>query len=127
MFGPDEGLRLSVGLGDEAIDGGLQIDDRFEYAAFQPTARELGEETLDGVRPRARSRSEMEGEARVSGEPFAHLGVLMGSVVVQDHMDELADLHITLDRIEEADELLMPMALHAATENLAFEHVERGR
>src|SRR5512132_3933849 len=88
MFGPDEGLRLSVGLGDEAIDGGLQIDDRFEYAAFQPTARELGEETLDGVRPRARSRSEMEGEARVSGEPFAHLGVLMGSVVVQDHMDE---------------------------------------
>ena len=42
-------------------------------------------------------------------------------------MDELADLHITLDRIEEANELLMPMALHAATENLAFEHVERGK
>ena len=33
-------------------------------------------------------------------------------------MDQLADLHITLDRIEEANELLMPMALHAATETL---------
>jgi hypothetical protein len=42
---PDKRLRVAVGLGDEAMDGGLEVDDRFEDAAFQPTARQLGEET----------------------------------------------------------------------------------
>jgi hypothetical protein len=26
-FGPDERLRLVVGFGDEAVDGGLEVDD----------------------------------------------------------------------------------------------------
>jgi hypothetical protein len=25
--GPDKGLRVMVGLGDEAVDGGLKVDD----------------------------------------------------------------------------------------------------
>src|SRR5207302_2641211 len=32
----------------------------------------------------------------------------------------------TLDGVEEADELLMPVALHAAADDLAFQHVEGG-
>ena len=35
-------------------------------------------------------------------------------------MDELADLDIALDRIEEANDLRRPIALHAATENVAY-------
>jgi hypothetical protein len=34
--GPDEGLWLLVVVGDEAIDGGLEIDDAFEDAALLP-------------------------------------------------------------------------------------------
>jgi hypothetical protein len=30
LFGPGEGLGLVVGVGDEAVDDGLKIDDRFE-------------------------------------------------------------------------------------------------
>ena len=33
--GPDEGLWLLVVVGDEAIDGGLEIDDAFEDAALE--------------------------------------------------------------------------------------------
>jgi hypothetical protein len=33
--GPDEGLWLLVAVGDEAIDGGLEIDDAFEEAALE--------------------------------------------------------------------------------------------
>jgi hypothetical protein len=32
-FGPDEGLGIVVVLGDVAIDGGLEVDDRVEAAA----------------------------------------------------------------------------------------------
>jgi hypothetical protein len=42
-------------------------------------------------------------------------------------VDELAGRDLGFDRIEEADELLMPVPLHAATDDLAFEHVEGGK
>ena len=56
----------------------------------------------------------------------AHLRMLVGGVVVEDDVDELAGRHLRFDGVEEADELLMAMALHAAADDLAFEHVERG-
>jgi hypothetical protein len=43
--GPDEGLWLLVVVGDEAIDGGLEIDDAFEDAALEAPLGEDGEET----------------------------------------------------------------------------------
>ena len=49
--GPDEGFSMSVGVGDEAVDGGLQLDDRGKQAAFQPAIGELGEEAFDGIQP----------------------------------------------------------------------------
>jgi hypothetical protein len=52
----------------------------------------------------------VEGEARVTIEPGAHLGVLVGGVVVEDEMDELAGRDLRLDGVEEADELLVAVA-----------------
>src|SRR5262249_48228758 len=54
------------------------------------------------------------------------LRMLVCGVVVDDHMDDLARWHLGLDGIEEADELLMAMALHTAADDLALEHVESG-
>ena len=51
VSGPDEGLGVQLGLGDEAIDGRLQIDDRAEGTAFEPPIGELGKEFLNGVEP----------------------------------------------------------------------------
>ena len=48
---PDEGLGVLIVLGDEAVDGGLQVDDGAEHAVLQAAAGELGEEALDGVQP----------------------------------------------------------------------------
>ena len=65
--GPDEGLGHLVGLVDEAVDGGLEIDDGAEDAAFQSALGQLGEEAFDGVEPGARGRGEVEGEALDGG------------------------------------------------------------
>ncbi len=48
---PDERPRVLIMLFDEAIDGGLEIDDGVEHAVFQASPGELGEEALDGVEP----------------------------------------------------------------------------
>ena len=59
-------------------------------------------------------------ELSVRGErdaPYSSfLGMLVGFVVVEDHMHDLAGGKLDLDGVEEANKLLMPMALHVAAE-----------
>src|SRR5262249_47302948 len=119
-------LGVMIGLGDEAVDGGLKLDNGAKDAALEATPGELGEEALDGIEPGARGGGEMEDEARMAGQPGLDLRMLVGGIVVDDDMDDLAGRHLGLDGIEEADEFLMPVALHAAADDLALEHVEGG-
>jgi hypothetical protein len=51
ISGPFEGLWHLVGLRDEAIDGGLEIDDGMEDAVLESSPCQLGEEALDGIEP----------------------------------------------------------------------------
>ncbi len=123
--GPYEGLGVCIGFLDEAVDGALEIDDGVEDPALQHLPGQLGKKAFDGVEPGGRGRREVEGPTRMVGEPGAHLGVLVGRVVVTDRMDHLARRHLRLDGVEEADELLMAMALHVAADDGAVQHVER--
>ena len=51
---PDEWPRVrGIVFPDEAVDGGLEVDDGVEDAVLEPASRELGEEALDGIEPRA--------------------------------------------------------------------------
>ena len=45
---------------------------------------------------------------------------------VEDGVDDFAGRELALDGGQEADELLMPVTLHASADGLAFEHVEDG-
>lgn len=126
VCGPGEGFGIIIGLVDKAVDGCLEIDDGSEDAAFELPLGEFGKEALDGVEPRARGRREVEDEARVTVEPLPHLGMLVGGVFVEDDVHDLSGGHPRLDSIEEADEFLVAMALHATADDLAFEHVEGG-
>ncbi len=56
---PDEGFWVLIVLGEEPVDGGLEIDDRMEDALFQTLFCELGEEALDGAEPGSRRRREV--------------------------------------------------------------------
>src|SRR5512144_3250473 len=60
------------------------------------------------------------------GEPVHHLRMLVGGVVVENEMNDLACRRLRLDGIEEADELLMPMALHAAADDGTFQDIQCG-
>ena len=60
-------------------------------------------------------------------EPLADLWMLVRCVVVEDHMNRLARRNLRLDGVEKADELLMPMPLHVATDDRAIQNVQRGK
>ena len=63
----------------------------------------------------------------MTGEPGAHLGMLVGGIVVEDHVHHLADRHLTLNGLQEAEEFLVTVALHTAPDHGAVEHVEGGK
>ena len=53
--------------------------------------------------------------------------MLVAAVIVEDHVDDLAGRDLRLDRVQKTDEFLMPVTLHATADDLAVEHVERGK
>src|SRR4029077_11118961 len=89
-FGPDERLGFVVCFGDEAVDGGLKLDNRCEDAAFEPLSGELGKQAFDGIGPGAGSRGVVEGEALMPRQPGSDLWVLMGGVVIEHDVDLLS-------------------------------------
>jgi len=52
--------------------------------------------------------------------------MFMRSIVVEHRVDHLAGRDRALDGIEKADELAVAVALHAAADDGAVEHTERG-
>ena len=62
----------------------------------------------------------------MAGEPFPHLGLLVGGIVVEHGLDRLVWRNGPLDGVEETDEFLMAVALHAAADDGAIEDIERG-
>ena len=124
--GPGEGFRVFVGFSDEAIDGSLEIDEGVEDAALEPPPGEFGEEAFDGVEPRRRCWREVENKPLVAIEPSPDFWMLMGGVVVEDDMDGLVFGDLGVDHVEEADELLVPVALHIAPDHGPVEDVQGG-
>jgi hypothetical protein len=46
-----EGAGIGVGLGEEAVDGCLKLDDGSEYPPLETSLGQLGEEAFDGIEP----------------------------------------------------------------------------
>lgn len=107
-----------------AFDGGLKVDDAVEGAAPQSLPGEDREEAFDGIEPGGRGWSEVEGPPRMAIEPGFDLGMLVGAVIAHDRMDVLSGGDFAFDGVEKANELLMPVLLHAAADHRAVEDVE---
>src|SRR3954452_21136719 len=104
-------------FGEIAFNGGLQVDDGMEAAAPDALAGECGKECLDRVQPRSGRGREVEGPAWMSREPVAYLGMLVGGIVVDHGLDPLVGGHGALNGVEESDELLVAVALHASSDH----------
>ena len=69
----------------------------------------------------------MEYPSGMACEPCLDLGMFVGGIVVDDGMDHLACGNGALDFIEEANELLMAVTLHVASDDRAVEHIKGGK
>src|ERR1700675_340192 len=95
--GPCEGLGLLIMLFEEAVDGGLEVDDGSKDAALEPALGEGREEAFDGVEPGGRCWREMERPSRMTFEPSANIEMLVGGVVVDNGVNGLSGRNLLLD------------------------------
>ena len=121
--GADEWFGIGVCLGDEAIDGGLssrtdrntpRLRRRRVSLAKKPSTA-LSQDAEVGVKWNVH---------RGCRRAILHLRMLVGGIVVDDGVDDFSGRDLLLDGVEEANELLVAMALHAAADDGAVEDVE---
>ena len=122
--GPREDVGILIVIFQILLDSGDQLWRVPKDAATDALVGDFAKPPLYHVHPRTRSRDEAQMEPRMSPEPRFHARVLMGRVIVRNEMQVEFGRGLDVDLVEEADELLMPMARHAFADHLAVEHVE---
>jgi hypothetical protein len=104
--GPDEGP-VVVDLGEKALDGGLEIEERAKHAALQPSPVSLAKKpSMAGIEPRGRYQRIMERAAdggRASWNACRRR-------IVEDRLDKLAGRHPGLDPVQKTDGFLVAMS-----------------
>src|SRR3977135_1683443 len=91
--GPEEWFRVVVVHAEVVLDRGYQVGDAVEGAAADGFGGDVGEEAFDQVEPGGRGWGEVQVEAGVLGQPGLDVGMAVGAVVVDDHVDGQASRH----------------------------------
>ena len=99
VLGPGEGFGVGIDVVEKAVDGIFELLKGSEYAPFEPPLSKGGKQAFNSVQPGGRRRGKVEHEARMFGDPFHNLGMLVGSVVVEDDMDRLPLGHPGVDDV----------------------------
>src|SRR5579885_2036923 len=123
-FGPAKRAGIFVPFRQPAGYGCLQPGHAVEAAAADGLLGDQGEPALHQVEPRGAGGREMELDARMGGQPLLYRRVFVGPVVVADQVQFPARVAAG-QRLEEGDELLVPMATKAARVDLAAGHLQR--
>jgi hypothetical protein len=111
---------------DEVVDSGDEIFDAAEAAAADGLLGNETELALNLIEPGRVGGGVVHVKAGPLCEPEAHLGMLVGSVVVDDQMNTQLWRHPLVDALEKAEKLLMAVARLALGKDSAAGNIERG-
>ena len=123
--GPGERFGGLVVLGEIVVDDRLQFGNTLEDAATDGISGNFGEKAFHLIEPRGRGWREVEVETGVPFQPPFDFRRLVGGVVIDNQVDIQAGKGLAVDPVQEANELLAPVALQTLPDDRAVEHVER--
>ena len=124
---PDEWTGVVVVLSNVLINGLRQLCHAAEGSPTDALASDLGKPALHQVQPGSPGGGEVQVIAGMSCEPGLYLEMGMGAVVVEDHMNVPAPGRGPLDALQELQELDVPLARQASTDDGSLQHVERNK
>jgi len=107
------------------VDDRLPFGNTLEDAATDGISGNFGEKAFHLIEPRGRGWREVEVETGVPFQPPFDFRRLVGGVVIDNQVDIQAGKGLAVDPVQEANELLAPVALQTLPDDRAVEHVER--
>ena len=122
--GPDEGLGAFIVMVDVVEDGCDQLLDTAKDSATQAIFGQVAEESFHHVQPRAAYGREVHVEAGMASEPALDLGMLVGGVVVHDHVDLLFGRDDAVDDAQKLQPLLVAVPVVAHGDHFALQRIE---
>lgn len=114
-------------VGQIVFDSGDQGRNASETSSPETFLREFTKPAFNQIQPRTGRWSEVQMKTRMPLEPGFHAGMLMGAIIIHDQMEIEFGRGFAVDFLKESEELLMPMAWHAASDHLAVEHAQGGK
>ena len=123
-LGPDKRFRIRVRLFDVNFDRSFELIHARVGAPFDLTFREQGEPTFDEIEPRTVRRDKMEMETRMPDQPAVDHRALVGSVIIQNHMDFLRLRRAFFDVREELPKLYRSVPRVTFPDHFSGLHVE---
>src|SRR5689334_12020569 len=121
---PDEWFGLFVVFADIVIDGFDQLGDAAEGATADSLAGDFRKPAFDQVEPGTAGGGEVQTLTGVGGKPLHDLGMFMGAVIVEHQVNRYPLGCLTIDFLQEAEELDVAMPLHTATDYRAQQEDE---
>jgi len=112
---------------DEVVDSFDQVFDAPEAPSANRLLCDESGPTFDLIEPGGVGRGVVDLEAGPLCQPEAHLGMLVGGVVVDDQMNFKVFRHSVIDALEELKKLLMSVPWFALREDGSGGDIEGGK
>src|ERR1700730_674032 len=104
-----------------------EVFDALEGAAPNPFASDFSKPAFDQIQPGRTGGSEMQMKSSMALQPSLHFGMFVGGVVVHDQMQLHCGGGFPIYLTQEAQKLIVPMPIKAATNDRAFQHIQSGK
>src|SRR5665811_1401249 len=125
LFRPDEWFRIRVVYSDKFFDGSNQIRYATEHATPNTFAGDLPKPAFNKIEPRRRSRREVAMKAGMLFQPCLDPGVIMRTIVVQNHMNRQVFGSFTVDLPQKLPEFDVAMSRITRAYDLSLQHIQR--
>ncbi len=124
--GPGEQLGVLIVARDIALDDGDELSNIVECSPAHTLYAQVAEEAFDHVQPRSAGRHEVHLHAWMAPQPALYFGVLMGRIVVGDHVQGQLRRRFGLQQFQKAQPLAMRVARLAHAEHLTVQDIQSG-
>lgn len=125
LFCPNEWLRIRIVYLDKLFDGSDQIRYATEHATTNTFAGDLPKPPFNKIEPRGRSRREVAMKAGMLFQPCLDPGVIVRTIVVDDHMDCQVFGSFTVDLPQKLPEFDVAMLRITRADDLPLQHIQR--
>lgn len=122
---PHKWLGVAVGGTQVSADGMGKLWNAGKATSPDTLLGEVSEPSLHKVHPGRAGRDEVQVETRVSAQPFLHIGLSVGPVIVQDQVEGHVSRELPVQSPQEAQELLVPVARETLPNHPPVQNIER--